>query len=72
MLYKFDSDDNDNCRVYYTRRDASGRKRWFCIQNDGGWGRTDLKFYSCTSDGEPSYSVAMPAEADFDKYVLPR
>lgn len=49
--YKFRSEDNDNCRVYY-RADTGGL---FCYQLD----RPGVFiFLRCSRDGEPSHPVA--------------
>lgn len=66
ILFKFDSEDTGNCRVYY----RSG-KHLYCIQNDGGWGRDKFVFYSCSRDGEPSHELRMPLDSSFDRKVLP-
>ena len=47
---KFYSEDNGNCRVYY-----SNGINLYCWQDDGSWGRHEWKFYVCSRDGEPSY-----------------
>ena len=67
ILFKFDREDRNNCRVYYR---ADGHL--YCIQNDGEWGKDRFVFYFCTRDGEPSYPLRMPLDTSFDLKVLPR
>ena len=53
---KFYSEDNGNCRVYY-----SNGINLYCWQDDGSWGRHDWKFYVCSHDGEPSHLASWNA-----------
>jgi hypothetical protein len=57
---KFRSEDNGNCRVYYTDSRKRLRNKLYCWQNDGSWGHTYWRFYVCSKDGEPSYSISPP------------
>jgi hypothetical protein len=57
---KFRSEDNGNWRVYYTDSRKRMRNKLYCWQNDGSWGRTFWRFYVCSKDGEPSYSISPP------------
>jgi hypothetical protein len=67
--YKYIKDDPGFLRVYYK---LVGTGRWFCIQNNGGWGKDKFEFCPCTSDGEPEFEVAMPPEDAFDHFILPK
>lgn len=74
VLFSYVREDEGNCRVYYrsTGINSSGRRYLYCIQNDGGWGKDDYTFYSCSLDGEPSHKLMMPLVTRFDRKVLPR
>ena len=65
--YTFLHHDTGNLRVYY-RSTAGGL---YCLQQDGGWGTSDVHFYVCSRDGEPSYEVAMPREGEVDIWQTP-
>jgi hypothetical protein len=65
-MYKFMREEPGYCRVYYRNRNAV-----YCLQNDGGYGLSDVSFYRCTEDGEPTYPIDMPDESDFDQYISP-
>ena len=64
--YKFQSIDSGNCRAYYKK----GRNL-YCIQDDGAWGKRELRFYFCSRDGEPSHNVNFPTKSEFDRYIEP-
>jgi hypothetical protein len=77
-MFKFHSEDVGNYRVYYKRNrefiNGELTKRltdWFCIQNNGGWGKDDYQWYVCSSDGEPSHTLSFPHESSFDKLIYP-
>lgn len=76
VLFKFNREDESNCRVYYRSNDArlNGRDmtHLYCIQNDGGWGKDRFTFYACSHDGEPSHPLRMPRDTSFDKKIMPR
>lgn len=64
----FHSEDTGFCRVYYKGIKPGSL---YCIQEDGSWGASYLNFYVCTKEGEPCYSISMPDEEAFDKYIVP-
>lgn len=65
--YRFLSEDRGFCRVYYRGPNRALR----CIQDEGRNHNPRYVFYSCSSDGEPSWPVKMPDEDQFDKLVMP-
>lgn len=70
ILYKFSHEDPGFYRIYY--RSTTNPKHLYCIQNDGGFGRDNFQFYTCSRDGEPSYPIRMPLDTSFDRKVLPQ
>ncbi len=66
-LYRLDREEPNYFRVYYR---AHGRL--YCLQNDGGYGKSELTFYACSRDGEPSHALGfIPNPNEFDRYVEP-
>ena len=70
IFYKYAGEESGFYRVYY-RLQHTDRRAIYCIQNDGGHGRDDFKFYRCSQDGEPDYEVKFPDAAEFDRLVYP-
>ena len=66
-LYRLLRVESSRFRVFYT---AHGRE--YCLQNDGGYGRQQLTFYTCNRRGEPRHALGfVPGEDEFDQYVEP-
>ena len=54
MTLRFSSEDNGNCRVYFTRSARGAVRILYCWQKSSGDG---FEFLRCSRDGEPSHVV---------------
>lgn len=66
---KFVREEPGFCRVMYR---GSQDRVLYALTRENWPTPNALNFYQCTNDGEPSWTVKMPARERFDKYVEPR
>ena len=67
---RYDHTDNGFCRVYFTRvSDVSGRKLWYCLQDEGA-NHGGVKAYRCTDSEwlEPEYEIK-PEQFSYPTWV---
>lgn len=67
MKYRFIRRHDGTCSTYY----KGDKGRWYCLMEDGHRGQSQVRFFVCTKDGEPSNSIPMPDPSEFDKIEMP-
>jgi hypothetical protein len=66
--FSFLHQDRDAFRSYYRANETGAL---WCLQDDSTPRRREVNFYVCTRQGEPIFSVDLPATEEFDRFVDP-